>query len=273
MAGNDEIERSLRDFGFLSPRTPDVVSLYRQQLPAWFDLVETLNVIGQRQMHRGVAKAVTLRSLDPINISTRLLIRTMSNFQGSVLLAERGMVVEAQTLVRSCYENSFWIGAFFCKPIEAFEAFQLDETKSQDSRADLLIRVVEEHGGDAMRKETRKQFASRREKSKKQALGLERLAKLAGLHPIFVFYKEVSASSAHPSMYAIDRYFDKVPGGWRGFVGGPDTKENVIVTLNLSCHALICALTAFGQLVGPSEDDQKLFDLNKNYKVLAGVAE
>ncbi|HXJ92035.1 MAG TPA: DUF5677 domain-containing protein, partial [Terriglobia bacterium] len=91
-----------------------------------------VNALGQRQMHRGVEKAGKLRSLDPVNISTRLFIRTMSNFQGSVLLAERGMVVEAQTLVRSCYENSFWIGAFFCSPTEALEAFQLDETKSQD---------------------------------------------------------------------------------------------------------------------------------------------
>jgi hypothetical protein len=259
MAGDDEIKSSIRDAGFLSPRTADLVSMYRQQLPAWFDLIETLNALGQRQMHRGVEKAGKLGSLDPINISTRLFIRTMSNFQGSVLLAERGMVVEAQTLVRSCHENSFWIGAFFSSPTEALEAFQLDETKSQDSRADALLRIVEEHGDDATRKETREQFASRRAKSKKAALGLEKLAKLAGLHPVFAFYKEVSASSAHPSLYSIERYLDKVPGGWRGFVGGPDTKENVILALNLTCHALICALTPFGQLIGQSEDDQKLF--------------
>ena len=67
-----------------------------------------------------------------------------------------------------------------------------------------------------------------REKSKTAAFGLEKLAKLAGLHPVFAFYKELSANSAHPSLYSIERYFDRVPGGdWRGFVGGPDTKENV----------------------------------------------
>jgi len=273
MTDDDEIESSIRNAGFLSPRTNDFLSMYRQQLCAWFDLIEALNALGQRQMHRGVEKAGKLGSLDPINISARLFMRTMSNFQGSVLLAERGMVVEAQTLVRSCYENSFWIGAFFSSPAEALEAFQLDETKSQDSRADAFLRIVEEHGDDAALKETREQFARRREKSKKAATGMEKLAKLAGLHTVFAFYKEVSASSAHPSLYSIERYFDKIPGGWRGFVGGPDTKENVALALNLACHAVICALAAFGQHIGPSEDDQKLFDLDKNYKVLAGVVE
>ena len=102
---------------------------------------------------------------------------------------------------------------------------------------------------------------------------MEKIAKLARLHPVFAFYKEVSASSAHPSLYSIDRYFDKIQGGWQGFVCGPDTLENVTLTLNRTCHALICALAAFGQLIGQSDDDQKLFDLNRNYKVLAGVAE
>ncbi|MFZ1963588.1 MAG: DUF5677 domain-containing protein [Roseiarcus sp.] len=273
MADDDEIKSSIRDAGFLSPGIADLVPMYRRQSPAWFDLIEGLNTLGQRQMHRGIEKAAKLSSLDPINIATRLFMRTMSNFQGSVLLAERGMVVEAQTLTRNCYENSFWIGAFLSSPTEALEAFQLDETKSQDSRADAFLRIVDEHGDEAAQKETREQFASRREKSKKAALGLEKLAKLAGLHPSFAFYKEASASSAHPSLYSIDRYFDKVPSGWQGFVGGPDTPENVTLALSLTCHALIGALAAFGQLIGQSDDDQKLFDLNTNYKVLAGVAE
>ena len=155
----------------------------------------------------------------------------------------------------------------------ALEAFQLDETKSQDSRADVFVRIVEDHGDDTIREEIREQFANRREKSKKANIGLERLAKLSGLHPVFAFYKEVSASSAHPSLYSIERYFDKIPGGWRGFAGGPDTNENVTMALNLACHALICALVPFGQLIGQTEDDQNLFDLNQSYKALAGMVE
>ena len=45
------------------------------------------------------------------------------------------------------------------------------------------------------------------------------------------------------------------------------------MALSLACHALICALAIFGQLIGSSEDDQTLSDLHKNYKTLAGVVE
>jgi hypothetical protein len=37
------------------------------------------------------------------------LIRTLSGFQGAVLMAERGMTVEADTVVRGLYENNLWL--------------------------------------------------------------------------------------------------------------------------------------------------------------------
>jgi Family of unknown function (DUF5677) len=268
----DELERSLREFGFLSPFISDLIPAHRTPHPAWFTLAEALNALGQRQMQRGSEQAAKLSSLDPLNICVRLLIRTMSNFQGSMLLIERGMVVEANTLIRNCYENGFWLGAFFCDPNAALEAFKLDETKSQDSRADAFVRIVEKHGDETMQAETRQQFANRRAKLKKQTLGLEQLAQLAGLHPNFAFYKELSASSAHPSLYSIERYLDRnADGDWQGFVTGPEAQEHIGMALNLACHALISALAAFGQVIGASEDDPKLFDLNEQYKTLAGV--
>lgn len=267
----NDAERSFRDLGFLSPVVSDFVASHRASQHAWFTLAEQLNVIGQSQCHRGCEKAGKLSSLDPLNVGVRLLIRTMSNFQGSVILTEKGMEVEALTLVRNCYENGFWIGALVADPTAAITAFKLDETKSQDSRADAFVRIVEKHGDDAMKMETKQQFAKRRAKSRDSVLGLETLAKLAGLHPNYVFYKEVSANAAHPSLNSIDRYLDCTGGGWQGFVVGPATQEQIALALNLTCHALISCLAAFGQLIGNSEDDQKLFDLNKEYKALAGI--
>ncbi len=164
------------------------------------------------------------------------------------------------------------MGAFFSDPKAALDAFKLDETKSQDSRANAFLRIVEKHGDPMMQAETRQKFANRRGKSKEPPLGLEKLAELAELHPNYAFYKEVSANSAHPSLYSLERYLDRTAdGGWQGFVIGPETEEHVGNALNLACHALISTLAAFGQLIGNSEDDQKLFDLNKQYMSLAGI--
>jgi len=267
-----ELEQSFGELGFLSPIVSVFISQHRvSQLP-WFTLAEKLNVIGQRQCQRGCEKTANLTALDPFNIGTRLLIRTMSNFQGSIILIERGMEVEALTLVRNCYENGFWIGAFFTDPAAALNAFKLDETKSQDSRADAFVSIAEKHGDPAMRAKTRQQFDNRRARSKTPALGLEKLAQLAGLYPNYAFYKDVSSSSAHPSLNSLDRYLDRdAAGNWQGFVIGPSTAESIGATLNLACHALISSLAAFGQLVGRSEDDQNLFDLNEQYMSLAGI--
>jgi hypothetical protein len=269
----DEVERSLRDHGFLSPVIADFIPTHRKSQSAWFVIAEKLNAIGQRQLQRGADKTVKLSSMDPLNIGVRLLIRTMSNFQGSIILIERGMVVEAQTLIRNCYENGFWIGAFFTDPRAALDAFKLDETKSQDSRAAAILRIVEQHGDPLLQAKMRQQFANRRAKSKENALGLEELAKLARLLPNYAFYREVSANSAHPSLNSLERYLDRnVDGDWQGsFILGPEKEENIGTTLNLSCQALISCLAAFGQLIGTSDDDQKLFELNEQYKSLAGI--
>lgn len=196
----------------------------------------------------------------------------MSNFQGSFILIERGMVVEALTLVRNCYENGFWIGAFSSDPKTALEAFKLDETKSQDSRAATFIRIVEKHGDPAMKVETRQRFAKRRAKSNKQVFGLEKLAEVAGLHPNYAFYREISANSAHPSLNSLERYLRRnADGDWQGFILGPETEENIGIALNLACHSLVSCLAVYGQLMGNSEDDKVLFDLNKEFKSLAGI--
>jgi hypothetical protein len=64
-------------------------------------------------------------------VATRLLLRTLSGFQAVVILAERGMGVDAQTLVRGLYENGLWLGFLRLRPAEAVEALLIDELRSQ----------------------------------------------------------------------------------------------------------------------------------------------
>jgi len=63
----DEVERSLRDHGFLSPVIADFIPTHRKSQSAWFVIAEKLNAIGQRQIQRGADKTVKLSSMDPLN--------------------------------------------------------------------------------------------------------------------------------------------------------------------------------------------------------------
>jgi len=268
----DELERSFRDRGFLSPVVTDFITTHRASHAVWFTLAEDLNEVGQRQLQRGADTAVKVSSMDPVNIGVRLLIRTMSNFQGCCILIERGMAVEAQTLVRICYENGFWLAALVSNPEDAIRALKLDETKSQDSRAAAYLRMANKHGNSTMQAKASHTFANRRARQKGQALSPQGVAKLADWEPNYVFYKEISANSAHPSLNSLDRYLNRdADGNWRGgFILGFET-DHIGTTLNLGSFALISALAAFGQLMGPSDDDQVLFDLNERYATLAGI--
>jgi hypothetical protein len=40
-----------------------------------------------------------------------LFVRGLSSFQAAIMLAERGMVQDARTIVRSCFETVFCFGA------------------------------------------------------------------------------------------------------------------------------------------------------------------
>jgi hypothetical protein len=48
---------------------------------------------------------------DPEIIAVLLLIRTLSNFRGTVILLRADRIVEARTVARCCFENIFTIAA------------------------------------------------------------------------------------------------------------------------------------------------------------------
>jgi len=268
----DEVEVSLRTFGFLSPSLEDLPLSYRQQDPELYAIADELNRIGQRQLHRGCDAAVKVGTLDPFNIVARLLIRTMSNFQAAILLIGRGMTVEAQTLTRGGYENAFWIGFFFRDPTAASAAFEFDEKKSQYSRRDAFLRVVDGAGDKEMQTRFRELVGNAQSKPSGRGQGLEELAILAGMHSHYAFYRQLSADSAHPSLHSIDRYLDKNDDGdWAGFVLGPDN-TGVHEALSLACHALVTALAAFGQFIGETEDDAPLSQVYQRYRTAAGIS-
>src|ERR1700676_4074169 len=54
-------------------------------------------------------------------LALQLLSRSLSNFQGAVLIAEGRMTIEARALVRSCLESTFFLGALGNKEYELVE--------------------------------------------------------------------------------------------------------------------------------------------------------
>jgi hypothetical protein len=130
--------KSSKEVGFLSTEMGPIIEQCRKQNALWFALAEDIN--------RSAQATLTKYQIGPGEISGQhlfgllLLIRSLSNFQGGLLMAERGMVVEARTLFRCCFENAFWLGALLKDGDDFIHDIMGDEVASTKSKVNWLIR-------------------------------------------------------------------------------------------------------------------------------------
>lgn len=103
-----------------------------EQNALWFALAEDINRTAQATLTTyQIGPEISAQHL----FGLLLLIRTLSNFQGGLLMAERGMVVEARTLFRCCFENAFWLGALLKDGDKFISDIMGDEVASTKSKA------------------------------------------------------------------------------------------------------------------------------------------
>src|SRR5579872_3392462 len=93
--------------GFLSPQIAIWIEKHRADNAGWFDLAEQLNRVAMQTIPIVVVPEQDNRSL----LAALLFMRGACSFQSALVLAERGLTQDARTLVRSCFESVFWLGA------------------------------------------------------------------------------------------------------------------------------------------------------------------
>jgi Family of unknown function (DUF5677) len=76
---------------------------------------------------------------EPKILSLALLCRTVGNFKGVIALTKQGLVVEARTLTRSCYENLFCMGGLIEHGDEFVKAMHHDQIRSVRLQAEFLL--------------------------------------------------------------------------------------------------------------------------------------
>jgi hypothetical protein len=269
--------QSIRRDGFLSEAIDQVVPSLRSMHPQWFNFAERTNRVGQRIMNSAERACFGRTTHDPVCLATRLLIRTLSGFQGAVLLAERGMTLEAESLVRGLYENSLWLGFLYRAPAAAVEAMLVNELWSQKGRDGALLRQIKQvadPGDDLVLLqqglETRI-VAAGRELAGRRRHSIDRLAADSGFDAYYPYYKMLSSGSAHPSFHSLSRHLEMNDDGtWSGHVTGPDG-EGIAQSLTLASHALLASLAAFSGVWPAGDGAREVQALLEEHLVLAGV--
>jgi hypothetical protein len=200
-------DNSLNSVGFLSPEMEPIIADLRKIHATWFVFAEDVNRTGQRIL-REFQPSGTMTVRDVVGIA--LLMRTLSNFQGTILMAQRGMAAEAGTLARCCFENAFFLGTLRKEEDDFLAEMQMADRYGVKAAARWLVRIPD-----------RLEHAPRRAKQRLEGLineikqqipgfeppKFEALANRAGVADAYVHYATLSREAAHPSAQSLDRHF------------------------------------------------------------------
>jgi hypothetical protein len=260
---------SIVDLGFLSPHVASYIQEHRKRHAPMFEIADELNRIGQRTMSDASVTVTEKGTSDPKLIAFLLLIRTLSNFQGAIILAERGMVVEALTLARCCYENAYMLAALQ-KEGDAFVkdmlAAEMHARKGQSRwMLDDPGRMEYVPGGVEQMK---KNIETINAGGKTAKLDFKDAAERGGIADFYIWYKNLSWEAAHPTIQALSRYLGD--GKDKGsIVWGPEVGPEAVGSAVSYClSAVFGALIICAEELNASRSREEASALWQRYKAM-----
>lgn len=253
---------AFRTQGFLSPFIDEAVPAYVCQHAVWFAHAEALNRAGLSAFNRRDNEMVGLSSHHPVALAIRMAYRALSAFQGAVILYQRGMIAEGDTLTRNIYETAFWLGFIHEDQDAASRAFVNEECRSQKARATYYLEQFEAGAyppNPEIERQLKAQITDLKSKiSKDNGVSVQEAARRSGLYGYYDAYKHLSASSAHNSLNSLHRYLSRNPdGSYNGHIVGPDP-DALVDAIPVLCIGLGVALGMFCTIVAIDHDEAEL---------------
>ena len=95
-----EFDADFKSNGYLANDMRHIHAHIRTKYPDSFAIADELNTLGQGFYVESTELLTGRYSHDPLSVAIQLMPRALSAYQGSILLAERGMHIEALTLAR-----------------------------------------------------------------------------------------------------------------------------------------------------------------------------
>jgi hypothetical protein len=209
------------------------------------------------------------REIDVLAVT--LLARTAQNLKGVVVLIEAGLVVEARILARSCLENALWLGGLIVDGDAFADRMLEDEMKSRQRRGSLLLDTAT--GDEALDNEQKLREWLDQSKAKFPKPRMLSAVDAAAGGPIkdaYLFYVQLSADAAHPSLHALNRHIEPDSGATVGdLVAAPDASEAELrETMGLACFGALLACVETNQLLTGKEDSPATAPLTAAYMSL-----
>jgi hypothetical protein len=213
---------------------------------AWQDYSRRLYHAGLSIIAEADKMTVGSSTKDPKVLALALLCRTLSNFNGAVLMIEAAMPVEARTLTRCCFENLLWIGELAEKGETFVEEMTRDEAASQQARGKMVLSWSDRLEEQVPYAEGLRERMEKLKARKPKAIRFGELGKANRIADSYLWFRQLSSDAAHPSLTSLSRHMFKEPNNVMTLSIVPDMIEKEAEdTLQYATQALmgVCVAT------------------------------
>jgi len=248
--------------GFLTSAIAEWTEEAKERHKSWFDLASEVNRESMAVYDSVIPDPRNNRQL----LGKLLYLRTLQSFQGAILLAERGMIPEARTLVRSCAESAIALGG-----AASIGDFHMQLQSAHDRHRRTLGTWIESDQDTAeLLTEGQKRVVGQEKSSLEgqtlQGINWEGVARNSRMDLMYnCVYRVLSGDSAHVTMLALDRHLQE---GGAKIVFGP-TDRDLPETLSMATNVLLHALLKLHEIFPESGIDSRLQPLTNKWEGLA----
>jgi Family of unknown function (DUF5677) len=225
--------------GFLGP---DAQRLVDKQLTAYPDLFAFAHECSATAMKTVLLHLPTGNRGVSVGI---MFARCIAQFQGAIILAERGLPIESMLLTRALYETNFVLGALANKKVTPKELADGD-FGNRKKIGNVLLPIAK---NESSPEQHAKLAAFIAENAEAKSLSLEEMARRAEMQLIYDgIYRHLSHFAAHPSVTAASGYFVELPDG-RGHVAFRPFTSDTPKAIIAACSGIMIACSAFEKAV------------------------
>jgi hypothetical protein len=166
-----------------------------------------------------------------------LLVRTISNFDGVIILLQANKIVEARTLMRSCFENLLYAAGIAAEGRKFVDEMIRDDIAARRSRGEFLIeRIIEDI--DSPENDELRRFLRETNRTSGR-LTPKTVADRGVLSKGYIIYSQASADAAHPTVTSLTRYIVETGGGLKFDLDPDANPEEAIDTISEACNGLL----------------------------------
>ena len=248
--------KKFAEVGFLSGELAGWTAQTRRDSNAAFATAERINELAMRMLFDLPAEQMT----DAHLLANLCFGRTLQSFQGVILLAERGALVDARALLRSCAESVIAISALkvdSSMPQLLREEHDLHRLKLANAllNGDHALSAEAENDQRLIIKEIKAQYG---EKGPRR-INWEAKAKDGGTADLYtIAYRQASIDGVHLTLSTLGRYFaDGAGDALPSFRFYPDN-SNLDSTVFDACSAMLHALGVLTDWFGLPEHHEEL---------------